>query len=236
MNRLASPMEVTSDDRDLTGFLGRLAGPDRADLERIGSIRTYRPGRFIMLEGDRVGHVLVLHEGRVKVTSSTPDGRELVLAVCGPGELIGEMSALGSQDDACSAAVEAIDPLVAQVISRDAFVDYIQTHPRALLVLTRSIIGRLKAADRRRLEFGSYDTPGRVARLLVEMAEKHGRVTRDGIELGLSLSQEELAGLITASRESFARSLTSLRRLGLITTGRRSILVHDLDGLRRFAA
>jgi CRP-like cAMP-binding protein len=84
------------------------------------------------------------------------------------------------------------------------------------------------------MECGSYDTPKRVARALVELAEKHGHPTADGIEIGLSLSQEELAGLITASRESVARSLTALRRRGLVSTARRSIVVHDLDGLRRF--
>jgi CRP-like cAMP-binding protein len=104
-----------------------------------------------------------------------------------------------------------------------------------LLVLTRGLIGRLRAAERRRLDFGSYDAPGRVARLLIEIAEEHGRTTDNGIEIGVSLSQEELAGLVTTSRESVARSLTSLRRRGLITTGRRSVVVRDMEGLRRLA-
>jgi CRP/FNR family cyclic AMP-dependent transcriptional regulator len=216
-------------------FVALLSAPDRAALEALGRVRQYRAGRFVMLEGDRVGHVLVLREGRVKITSATPHGREVVLAVRGPGELLGELSALSDDDDTCSAAVEALDPLVAQVITREAFLEYLERHPVALTLLARIIIGRLKAADRRRIDFGCYDAPRRVAQLLVELAEAHGRPTADGIELGLSLSQEELAGLIAASRESVARSLTSLRRLGLVTTGRRSVVVHDLEGLRRFA-
>jgi CRP-like cAMP-binding protein len=220
---------------NVSGFFRMLSDLDRDALTRVGVIRRYKAGRLVLLEGDRINHVLILREGRVKVSSIMHDGRELVFSVCGPGELIGELSVLSGQDDPCSATVEAIDPIAAQVISRDAFVDYLERHPRALLVLTRSIIARLRAADRRRLDFGSYDTPGRVARLLVEITEQHGRETSEGIEMGVSLSQDELAGLITASRESVARSLTSLRRRGLITTGRRSVVVRDLEGLRQFA-
>lgn len=222
-------------DEDPDGFLAQLPPPDQAALVALGTLRRYRAGRFVMLEGDRISHLLILREGRVKVTSTTRDGRELLLAVRGPGELIGELSALGDPAATCSAAVEAIDALVALVIPRDVFLGYVERHPRAFVVVARTIVERLKGADRRRLEFGSYDTPSRVARALVELAEKHGYPTAAGIEIGLSLSQEELAGLITASRESVARSLTALRRRGLVSTGRRSVVVHDLDGLRRFA-
>jgi CRP/FNR family cyclic AMP-dependent transcriptional regulator len=222
-------------DEYVTGFVDELSAPDRAALEAVGTVRRYRPGRVLMLEGDRIGHVLILREGRVKVTSTTPDGREVLLAVCGPGELIGEMSALSDREEVCSAAVEALDAVVALVIPREDFVEFVECHPATLLVLARGVVRRLKAADQRRRDFGSYDTPGRVARLLVEMAARYGRETDAGIEIGLPLSQEELAGLITASRESVARALMSFRRLGLIATGRRSIVVRDLDGLRQFS-
>jgi CRP-like cAMP-binding protein len=214
--------------------MAQLAPSDRAALEALGVIRRYRAGRFVMLEGDRISHVIILREGRVKVTSTMPDGRELLLAVRGPGDLIGELSALDDDDGVCSAAVEAIEPLVAHVIAREVFLDYVQRHPPALVVVARSLATRLKGSDRRRVDVGSYDTTRRVARILVELAERHGHPTAAGIEIGVALSQEELAGLITASRESVARSLTALRRRGFVVTGRRSIVVRDLDGLRRF--
>ena len=221
--------------RAASAFLGLLSEEDRTAFESIGRHRRYGPGRLLMLEGEHLGYVLLLIEGRVKVTSMTTDGRELLLSVCGPGELMGELAALGGELQPCSATVSTLDPVRAQAVPTREFLDYVEHHPKALLILTRAIIERLRAADRRRLEFGSYDAPGRVARLLVEMAELHGRATTTGIEIGLPLSQEELAGLITASRESVARSLTSLRRRGLITTARRSVTVCDMDALRRLA-
>jgi CRP-like cAMP-binding protein len=221
--------------RAASAFLGLLSDDDRHAFEAIGRVRRYRTGRILMLEGQHVGHVLLLMEGRVKVTSITADGRELLLSVCGPGELMGELGALAGEGEPCTATVTTLDPLVAQVVPTTDFLDFVERHPHALLILTRAIIQRLRAADRRRLEFGSYDASGRVARLLVEMAEEHGRPTTSGIEIGIALSQEELAGLITASRESVARSLTTLRRRGLIETGRRSVTVRDMDALRQLA-
>jgi CRP/FNR family transcriptional regulator, cyclic AMP receptor protein len=219
---------------EASGFIGVLSGRDRDALAAIGHQRRYRKGAVILLEGDHSNHVLLLREGRVKVTSTTPDGRELLLAVRGPGEFIGELAALAGEGEPRSATVTAMDPLVAQVIFTAEFLDYFERNPRALLALTRTIIRRLSDADRRRIEYGSYDARGRIARVLVEIAEQHGKPGEAGIEIGLALSQEELAGLVAASRESVARSLTTLRRRGLLTTGRRSIVILDLEGLRRY--
>ena len=128
----------------------------------------------------------------------------------------------------------ALDPIVAQVIAGVDFEAFLEQHPRVLMIVMRKIMERLRDADRRRVEFGSQHTMGRVAGYLAEMAERHGRPIDAGIEIGVALSQEELAGYIVASRESVARALTTLRRRGVITTGRRSVVVLDLDGLRTY--
>ena len=215
-------------------FLGLLSEEDRTAFESIGRHRRYGPGRILMLEGEHVGYVLLLIEGRVKVTSMTTDGRELLLSVCGPGELMGELAALGGEHQPCSATVTTLDLVRAQAVPTGEFLDYVEHHPKALLILTRAIIERLRAADRRRLEFGLYDAPGRVARLLVEMAEQHGRATTTGIEIG-GRSPRGAGRPHHRIVDSVARSLTSLRRRGLITTGRRSVTVCDMDALVRLA-
>ncbi len=93
----------------------------------------------------------------------------------------------------------------------------------------------LEAADRRRIDVGVSDTVHRLARLLVEIADQQGGPGRDPMVIPLPLTQHELAGLISASRDSVVRSLTRLRDRGLVETGRRQITVRDLDGLRRLA-
>ena len=216
------------------GFLAALDDDDRTALEALGTPRRYRAGAALILEGDESKHVFVLLDGSVKIASTAPDGRELLLAVRGAGEVIGELSALEGGSTSRSASVLALEPVSARSIPGPEFVDYLATHPEAMLLLVRGLIGRLHDADRRRVEFGSFDTLNRVARLLAEMAEATGRPAGDGVELGVPLSQEELAGMVSASRESVTRALTTLRRRGLVTTGRKSVVVTDVAALRAF--
>jgi CRP-like cAMP-binding protein len=115
------------------------------------------------------------------------------------------------------------------------FRSYLDSHPRAGLAVLRSIIHRLRAADQRRIDSGSHETARRLARLLVELADEHGRPTLDGVDIDIPLTQQELASLIASSRESIVRSLRSLRARRLVTTGRRRITIRDLDRLRRQA-
>jgi CRP/FNR family transcriptional regulator, cyclic AMP receptor protein len=79
------------------------------------------------------------------------------------------------------------------------------------------------------------DTPHRLARLLLELSDRYGRPSGEHVQLGLSLSQAELASAIAASRESVVRALAELRRRGFVTTGRRTVRLCDLEGLRRYA-
>jgi CRP-like cAMP-binding protein len=124
--------------------------------------------------------------------------------------------------------------VLAQVIPARQFLDFVSTRPAVAVALLRTLAARLRAADRRRVEFGGYDTPHRLAGLLVEMAEDHGIEESDGIRIGVALSQEELASMIGASRESVARALGWLRTRGMVDTRRRGITVTDIELLRRY--
>jgi CRP/FNR family transcriptional regulator, cyclic AMP receptor protein len=212
-------------------FGAALDGEGRRSFDELGRTRRYPKGSTLFMEGDRSNSVLAIRTGRVKVTTTTAEGHELVLALRGPGALVGDFASLSLGDRRRSATVVALDPVDAQVIPNDDFVSFLEQHPRALLALTRTIIGRLHDADRRRAEFGTYDTLGRLARVLRELADESGVPTEDGVQIDPPLAQHELAGLVGASRESVVRALTDLRRRGLVETGRRRLVVRDLTGL-----
>jgi CRP-like cAMP-binding protein len=110
---------------------------------------------------------------------------------------------------------------------------FLERHPRVTEILLRSVISRLRLADRQRVDFASLDVTGRVARSLTELADAHGERVEGGVRITLPISQEELAGWTGASREAVAKSLHLLRELGWITTDRRSITLLDLGELRR---
>jgi CRP-like cAMP-binding protein len=207
----------------------------RRRLSELGRVRRHHAGDVLFLEGDEGTHVLVIYRGSLKLVTSTLEGHEHLLAIRGPDELVGELSCLDERTGRRSATAIALSELVVKVIPNDEFVQFLEAHPRALLALTRGVIARLQDADRRRLEFGAYDTLGRVARILNELASTRGQPCADGVRLDPPLTQHELAGLVGASRESVVRALTELRRRGIVETGRRRVIVRDPAGLARLS-
>jgi CRP-like cAMP-binding protein len=206
-------------------------GPDaRAAFEALGARRRFAAGTPLFLEGDVGGSVITIESGHVKVFVTSGEGREIMLAVRGPGALLGDLSAIDGAPR--SASGTALDAVEATVIPSAAFRTFLADTPGAALALLGMVIDRMRDSDRLRVELGARDTYGRVAQRLVELAETSGVLDGDAIRIALPLTQDELAGWVVSSREAVARSLASLRRRGLITTARREIRVVDLEGLR----
>jgi CRP/FNR family transcriptional regulator, cyclic AMP receptor protein len=212
-------------------FLELLTEAERADLLRRGGRRQWDRDEVVCTEGERTDWVLLVLSGWVKVASDTARGGEVLLAVRGPGALIGELAAIDRQPR--SATVTAIDRLTGLVVPVGEFTGYLQANGRVGFLLMRLLTGRLRDADRKRIEFGAHSTTVRVAIRLVELAVRFGQRTPDGVRVTVPLSQDELAGWTGASREAVSKSLGVLRGYGWITTGRRQIVVHDLEALRR---
>lgn len=216
------------------GFLASLPADERRALEASGRERRYAKGETLMREGEAVDSVLLVRRGWVKVVAVTADGHETVLSVRGPGDILGELEAIDPRG-ARSATVVALEPIECRVLTGDEFRAFVAAHGATGLALLRVQIRRLRAADRRRAEFGSYSAARRLARVLVELVAEHGHPAAEGVELGLELSQDELGGLTASSRESVSRALGALRSQGLISTARRRLTVHDIAALREYA-
>src|ERR1700704_3418927 len=225
MTSMASPGPTA------TGFLAALDEGERSDLLGRGRRRRYRRGATVFHEGGGSDEIVVVLSGRVKVSTVTADGKEVVLAFRGPGDLLGELSAIDG--DARSATVGALEPVVAAVVAGNEVRAFLSRPPRAAILLREMLPRRLRDADRKRVEFGAHDTLGRVAARLVELAERYGEPVGDGVRITLPLSQEELAGWTGSSREAGGRALHALRGLGWVRTERRRITVLEMEPLRR---
>jgi CRP/FNR family transcriptional regulator, cyclic AMP receptor protein len=201
-------------------------------LRRDGHRRRFPRGQALFTEGDRAERVFVIERGVVLISCTTPGGREIVLGLRGSGDVIGELSALDGKPR--SATAEALDEVEAVVTSAAALNAALRGDDLAA-ELIRMLVARLRDADRKRLEFASLDTLGRVAWRLVELAERFGRPDGAHITIELPLSQEQLASWCAASRESTVKALGTLRDLGCIATGRRSLVVLDDAALRGYA-
>jgi CRP-like cAMP-binding protein len=205
------------------------------EFHALGVVRRHQKGAYLILEGDRSDHVLMLRSGRLKIVRTTADGRQTLVAVRGAGELVGELNALAGSDAPRAASVIALDDVVVQSIPVAEFLEFVEHHAAVSFALLRQLAARLRESTTRQADAGGYDVLHRLARTLVDEADRNGRDVEAGTLVGTGLSQEDLAGLVAASPKSVSRSLAVLRRQGLVATGRRSIVIRDLDGLRRFA-
>jgi CRP-like cAMP-binding protein len=215
----------------LGGWFAELPATERAVLYGRGTVRTYRAGATLFHEGDISDWVVLVTGGRVKVSVTTADGKEVVLGVCAAGDLLGELSAIDARPR--SATATALEPVDACVVPGEEFRAFLAGSPRASLMLLRSVSGRLRESGRRQVEFIGFDSAGRAASRIIELAERFGVALPDGsIHIDIPLTQDELAGLTGTSREAIGKALQLFRRRGWISTARRSITVVDIDGLR----
>lgn len=210
-----------------------LSASDADALVRCGSVRVFASRQALGHEGQVADSVFILRSGCVKVCSTTADGKEVVLAVRGPRDLVGELSAL--DDRPRSASIIALEHVEAVVVSARSFRAFLSKHPVVALSLLNMLSRRLREVDAQRTEYVALNTAGRVALRIVELAERFGEPEGDAIELKLPLTQEELAGWTSASLESVGRALQMMRRRGWIETRPRQIRILDLEALRRAA-
>jgi CRP/FNR family transcriptional regulator, cyclic AMP receptor protein len=212
-------------------FLASLTDEERSALRAAGRVRRFTKGEAIFHEGDDPGGVVAVLTGTVKVSVIGVGGREVVLRFPGPGELVGELAAIG--DRPRTATVTAVDDVEAIAVRATDFRRFVLEHPRVAPLVFEHVAALLAEADRQRIDFATRDVTARIAGRLIELAETVGEPEPGaGVRITLPLSQEELAAWSGASREAVARSLHLLRELGWIETRRREIKVLNIDAMR----
>ncbi len=221
------------DARPPGSFLDCLEPSEYDQLRAVGRRRDLGRGEAIFREGDTADSVVIVLDGHVKVTASAIEGRDVVLGVRGPGELLGDLSAIDGGPR--SATVSALDDVGVLVIARAEFRAFLDRHPRVAVPMMELLARRLREASTREVEFGGPDTLGRLAARLVELAEDYGREASGGTEVALTLTQQELADWTALSRETVVKGLQAMRELGWVATGRRRITVLDLPALKNRA-
>jgi CRP-like cAMP-binding protein len=210
-------------------FLALLADSDRRALLELGGPRLYARGEHLMHQEEPGDRVLLLLQGHVKATFVEPRGQEFVLSFRGPGDVLGELSF--ARGEPRSSGVVAIESVQARALSAAEFRSFLERTPSAALTLIEVIGNRFRDANRARVRFGASDTIGRLAARLVELSERYGKPTGEGIEIQLPVTQTDLAGWTASSRAGLGEALRTMRELGWVRTERRRITVLDRDAL-----
>jgi CRP/FNR family cyclic AMP-dependent transcriptional regulator len=217
-----------------TPFLGQLGPEDAEALVQRVRRRRVAKSELILRAGAAGDDAALVLSGRVKLMAYGADQREVVLAIRGPGELIGEMAAIGGQRRTASAV--AVDDVEVGFLAADELREFLHDHPDAALVLMRMLVRRLTEASRDVVDLATQDSVGRIAKRLLELAADHGTKVEGGTRIELSLTQDELASWTGATRETVSRALRLMRSLGWVATGQRLITILDADALRERSA
>ena len=196
---------------------------------RAGLSRIYAPGQIICHQGDPGDHLYAVIEGLVKIVFTSERGDEMVLNILGPEEIFGELALLDGSPR--SASVLALKSTSVFVLPRRQLLELMSVNPGLadeFLKLIGKIVRNLteKAGD---LAF--LDLVGRLAKLLLQLSAMHGQV--HGVVLDSGLTQTDLARMIGASRPAVNRELQSLATRGMIALQGRTIVLRDLEALRR---
>ncbi len=212
------------------------AGLDDAAWSALSARLTTRSlarGRVLFHEGDPGDRLYVVTEGKVKLHRTSPDGRENMLAVLGPGDLFGELSLFDPGPR--SATVTAVTDTSFFSLSHDDLLKWLDGRPDVANGLLSQLASRLRRANDVVADLVFSDVPGRVAKALLDLADRFGRTADDGVHVHHDLTQEELAQLVGASRETVNKALADFVHRGWIQLQGKSVVVLDEDRLRRRA-
>jgi CRP/FNR family transcriptional regulator, cyclic AMP receptor protein len=183
--------------------------------------------------GDPTTFIVVLLEGIIKATSLTSEGKEVLLAVRVGGDLVGEFAAMDSRPR--SSTVTTCGPVVGCVIGQADFLGLLRRDEALAREVNRAVLSKMRFANERRVEFASYDSYTRVARVLRELAAAYGDRAGDRVTFNWPLTQTELASLASVAEPTVQKVLRKLRDIGVIATGYRSLTVEAFSELNRLA-
>jgi CRP-like cAMP-binding protein len=226
------PPDLTTDRFEPDTFLGSLTADELQAFQASGRAVRFGAKETLFREGDDPGGVIAILSGRMKVSIAGVGGRDVLLRLPGPGELVGEIAAVAGRPR--SATVEAVSDVEAISVRAVDFRRFISEQPRVATLMFEHVTALLSYADRQRVDLATRDVTGRVASRLLELAADavDDSAPAAGKRITHSLSQDELAAWSGASREAVAKSLQLLRDLGWVSTGRREITLLDEAALR----
>lgn len=190
--------------------------------------RTYPKNSVILFEDDPGDALYVVVTGQVKVVLIGEDGREVILSVLGEGDFFGEMALI--DDEPRSAHVIAMEDANLIVLRREDFQKALQDHPRIAVGLLRALSRRLRRADEKIGALVLLDVLGRVARLLIELADEN-----DGVTIARRVTHHTIAQMVGSSRETVSRTMRDLVERGLIQVARNQITIRDRAALETAA-
>jgi CRP/FNR family cyclic AMP-dependent transcriptional regulator len=215
------------------GFWGLLGEEDRKALTSAARSRVFPADFVLCMEGEPTTHVFILLSGWVKVSTVTRDGREVLEALRGAGDIVGEIA--GQVTGYRTATVQALGTVRALIVGAGQFGDFLDAHPGAAHAHRQAMAERQRTAYEQQRGHALLSGAQRLAGLLLDLADEQDGASGGAVSTPLPLSQEELASLIGASRSTVTRALHEWRSRRVIGTDQRHIKILDRAWLLRIS-
>jgi CRP-like cAMP-binding protein len=218
---LSAPLFATMEDADTRSLL--------ASMKKIELSR----GDVLFDEGQPGDRLYVIREGKIKLGRRSGDGRENLLAVLGPGEMFGELSLFDPGPRSLGAS--AVSDSVLYELEHGALIAALEENPGVAKHLLTALARRLRRTNEALADLVFSDVPGRVAKALLDLSKRFGEQVDEGIRVAHDLTQEELAQLVGASRETVNKALADFAGRGWVRREGRAVVLLDVDRLERRA-
>jgi CRP/FNR family transcriptional regulator len=193
-------------------------------LDAVKFTGLYPKGSLLFVEGEDPRGVFILCSGRAKLTTSSTEGKTLIVKIAEPGEVLGASATILGKPYEVSA--ETIEPSQLNFIKRDDFLKYLNTHAEACLHTAQQLSEKYHSAQREIRSLGlSQTTSEKLARLLLDWCDRGGEQTTKGIRLKVLLTHEEIAQMIGTTRETVTRLLSDFKRKKIIDVKGSSLFV-----------
>jgi CRP-like cAMP-binding protein len=213
-------------------FLGLLTVEERCALLSLGRLRRIAVRHQLLSQGDDSQHVLVILQGVARISAATTNGHSAVLGFRSAGDLIGEMAYFTGAER--SASVTALTEVPMASVPGVRFAEFLEAHHHATHLAAGIVSNRLRAANERRKEYNAFDAPARVAHVIADVATQHALEAEEGLVLGASYTQADLASLASVSPRTIEKLLKLFEESGLVVRRGRELIIRDPKALREF--
>ena len=212
-------------------IFAELEEPELKKIEKLGLRKKYKKGNIVVLEKEMGAALFVIISGKVKIVRTDEDGREVILSIFGPGEFFGEMSLLDGL--ARSASVVALAKAELFMIHRRDFLKLLHEHPQVAISLLGELTTRLRKADTQIKSLSLKDASGRVANVILMLADDIGVFRKGKVEIDELPLQQDMANMAGTSRETVSRMIHQFIREGHLQLDGNKLTINDYEEFRK---
>ncbi|MCW2243859.1 Crp/Fnr family transcriptional regulator [Azospirillum canadense] len=214
-------------------LLSGLDDAQMAELVALGRVSRFIEGQTVFTKGDPGDCLYAILKGQIAVSTSSVDGKTMLLNILNPGDVLGEIALIDGKERTAGAA--ALRPSELFRIDRPEFISFLERHPRLCIEMMAVLCERLRWVSENIEDAVFHDVPRRLARRILLLLDTYGQRSTAGIRVNQAVSQESLAAMLGVTREMVNKSLRALRNSGAITYTKGFIVVTDLHLLKDMA-